>query len=1015
MVLGMLLAVQTHPMPPEGRWLLDVLLLALGLVAFAIFRVLLPRYWQRNEMTLGGILFGCVGIGLLDFLIRDIDLAPLYIVVIIMTAMLSGRRPALVAAACASVTQLSVAVLAKPDVLSQFPQFLMRSGVYFITAFLVTELASALTEQWRQAAASAEERQREMVRRNEELQALHDISRAFGNLDNVRETFHQVTEHMAHLLGAQMCAVLRIDESGRTVQGMPPGFGLTDEEVGRVTFRIDAASADFWDINRQQTFYLNDISGLPGNLAVHARGLQVRQLAGARMLRRGCPVGIILVANKLDGGAFGEQDARLLSILAGQAAMALENAQIYADAQENLRDVTRLYAISTQLAARSELGQLPSRIVNIIAEALEAPAVTIALVNESSGKLEQVATRGVAEQASRVSFGEDGIGATALRTGKPLYIENTASLPAANPIRGSPSNRALACLPIRQGERNLGVLYLSYPEIHHFALSECSMLEIFANQAAIALENARLHRAEQAKTNELATLATLSHSLAETMDLTEMFRVIERQVSAAIPAADAGVLFIHDPSSDILTPCASFGFDSTILQDLSLRPGEFIVGRAFQAGQGLMLDQAEKVIEDWHTLRPENQALFAAAARLGVYPASLMAAPLSSSGEKLGAVVLLNFRTQRMMTCEDLRFLEAMADRAALAVRNAQLYTRGIRRAAQLSTVAQVAHRVAAILDYNELLATLAELIHSTFGYRYVHLFINDPAAGETVYRAGAGPVAELMAEQGVRAKLGRGIVGWVAEKGEIIVANDVSQEPRFVEHPLLMDTHSELAVPLQSGTRLIGTLDVQSERLNAFDPSDVTTLETLASQVSIAIVNAELYGAMQEQARRDSLTQVYTHGYFLEQLAAQIERAQQEDRPLALIMLDIDYFKDYNDAHGHVIGDQVLSSAARAISANVKRTDLVGRWGGEEFGIALLNADITHARIVAERIRKTLAVVQVRTREGILIPPPTISQGLASLPEDATSIDSLVDVADAALYRAKARGRDQICVGREK
>jgi diguanylate cyclase (GGDEF)-like protein len=329
--------------------------------------------------------------------------------------------------------------------------------------------------------------------------------------------------------------------------------------------------------------------------------------------------------------------------------------------------------------------------------------------------------------------------------------------------------------------------------------------------------------------------------------------------------------------------------------------------------------------------------------------------------------------------------------------------------------VNDLGHRVTSILNMDELATTLVGLVRDKFGYRYVHLFINDLQRGETVLLAGAGADSPQLAPRRFAIPFGRGIVGWVAANGKSLLANDVTREPQFLYHPAVGDTRAELAVPLIVGGRGIGVLDAQSERFGAFEPSDVATLETLAGQVAIAIDNARLYGEVQEQARRDSLTQVYNHGYFIERLREEMERAQRESKPLSLIMLDVDNFKEYNDRYGHVIGDQVLSLLVQAIHAHVKRTDLVGRWGGEEFGIALLETDAADARQVAQRIRQTLAETHLPQKDGKPILPPTASQGIASCPKHAQDTDALIDLADRALYQAKTRGRDQIKTAEEK
>ncbi len=129
----------------------------------------------------------------------------------------------------------------------------------------------------------------------------------------------------------------------------------------------------------------------------------------------------------------------------------------------------------------------------------------------------------------------------------------------------------------------------------------------------------------------------------------------------------------------------------------------------------------------------------------------------------------------------------------------------------------------------------------------------------------------------------------------------------------------------------------------------------------------------------------------------------------LSLIMLDIDHFKLYNDNYGHLIGDQVLFLLTEIIQKHIKSTDLVGRWGGEEFVIALPNTNGVQAFGVAQRIQVSMNALTLTDREDNPIPAPSVSQGIAVLPKETTSIYTLIDLADQRLYIAKERGRNQI------
>lgn len=218
----------------------------------------------------------------------------------------------------------------------------------------------------------------------------------------------------------------------------------------------------------------------------------------------------------------------------------------------------------------------------------------------------------------------------------------------------------------------------------------------------------------------------------------------------------------------------------------------------------------------------------------------------------------------------------------------------------------------------------------------------------------------------------------------------------------------SWMGVPLQA-TNVTGVLSLGSYRPNAFDSGDMELLSNLAQHITLALDNTIRHAQLEEQTRLDSLTDVYNHGYFLKKLTEQAQDAAAKNSVLSLIMLDIDYFKQYNDTYGHLVGDKILKTLCTAIKHHIKQTDAVGRWGGEEFVIALPGATGPEALKVAERIGQTMALLRVEDRQQQTIPVPTVSQGIAEFPSEADEIYRLIDLADRRLYIAKQRGRNQI------
>ena len=182
-----------------------------------------------------------------------------------------------------------------------------------------------------------------------------------------------------------------------------------------------------------------------------------------------------------------------------------------------------------------------------------------------------------------------------------------------------------------------------------------------------------------------------------------------------------------------------------------------------------------------------------------------------------------------------------------------------------------------------------------------------------------------------------------------------------------------------------------------------------LVSQFALAVRRIRLYERVQELAIRDGLTGLFVRRHFLSRLQEEVARAARHELPLTFLMVDLDHFKAINDAHGHLVGDTVLRELAAILRTQVREVDLLGRYGGEEFGIALLETGADQGQVAAERIRQVVAQTVFRAYDERL--SITVSVGLATFPKDASSAGELVERADCAMYRAKQSGRNHVSV----
>jgi two-component system, cell cycle response regulator len=235
----------------------------------------------------------------------------------------------------------------------------------------------------------------------------------------------------------------------------------------------------------------------------------------------------------------------------------------------------------------------------------------------------------------------------------------------------------------------------------------------------------------------------------------------------------------------------------------------------------------------------------------------------------------------------------------------------------------------------------------------------------------------------------------------------------RAVEHDVTAsstETVPALAVPLRSGNRIVGALAVARDAgAPAFDDAAVRAVEVLAESAGIAVANALDHEETKRLSVTDALTGAGNFRHLSTTLAREVERATRFSRPLSVVMLDLDHFKDVNDTHGHAFGDAVLREFARRLQDCLREVDTVARYGGEEFTVVLPETGADGAGSVAARIVQ--AVRSAPFAGGALSAEVTVSAGVASFPDHGRTATEILRAADAALYVAKSAGRDRWCL----
>jgi diguanylate cyclase (GGDEF)-like protein len=285
------------------------------------------------------------------------------------------------------------------------------------------------------------------------------------------------------------------------------------------------------------------------------------------------------------------------------------------------------------------------------------------------------------------------------------------------------------------------------------------------------------------------------------------------------------------------------------------------------------------------------------------------------------------------------------------------------------------------------------------------------PAAGWAVLASDPAGRLALIADRSFPARkrvAGFEIARWVMAHGRPFISANLSADRRLE----VAGSISVIALPLASRGRIIGAVvgfdSVPSSRPPELAPRVLGALEAVLEPAAVALDNANRFKWVEALSVTDDLTNLYNSRYLHQALHREAKRAARGERPLSLLFLDLDGFKNVNDAHGHLLGSRALVETAEVIRSCSRETDVVARFGGDEFAVVLPDTGAQGAYSVAGRIRERLAAHRFLAAEGLSV-RLTVSIGVATLPDVASSSDELIEVADAAMYRVKERGKNGI------
>lgn len=316
-------------------------------------------------------------------------------------------------------------------------------------------------------------------------------------------------------------------------------------------------------------------------------------------------------------------------------------------------------------------------------------------------------------------------------------------------------------------------------------------------------------------------------------------------------------------------------------------------------------------------------------------------------------------------------------------------------------------------LDRNTVLTRIIETAKNIIHSDACSLILLDDEEPEFMnFNIALGESGDVLKTQRIKAE--EGIAGHVVRSGAPLIVNDVRYDDRFsqrFDEATGFITRCILCVPIRirekNGLKTIGAIEIlnRSGDRDLYDDNDRDLLVAFSNLAAVAIENSKCY----QHAITDRLTKMYNFGFFQDQIYLEIAKALLEGSQFSLIMMDIDNFKRFNDTYGHPVGNRVLKHIASILRDSARDSDIVTRYGGEEFAAILPGTSKKDAHHFAERFRKRLESACFDDEDGRCHVRVTVSIGVSSFPDDGRTAEDVVARADAAMYIAKTTGKNRV------
>ncbi|RPI34897.1 MAG: GAF domain-containing protein, partial [Chloroflexota bacterium] len=703
----------------------------------------------------------------------------------------------------------------------------------------------------------------------EQAEILQEVAQAVTASLDIEEVLHLILEQLKRVLVFDTSSVLLFGGKGKSA--LVAGIGYLDEKMtSKAAGDLLKDSAILQQMSRDlQPVVIGDVSQQPGWIWVPG-AQHVCSFLGVPIIVRQRMTGALMVDN-IQKDFFRERDIQIAQALAQQMAIAIENARLFEAERSQLLVAQTLKEVGALLTSQLGLSDVLENILDLLGRVIRYDSASIQLIGED-GRLDLTAGRGFPDMeiargiVRRLS---SQILKRGWSSGKAIVIQDTGADERWRQNESSDYIRSWIGAPLMVKGRLIGILNIDHCQAFAYDEMTAETGLAFANQAAAAIENARLFEAQEKRAAELEAVRQASLSLTSSLELEEVLDAILISTLRLLPDVyNAHIFLYHAADGGKLTFGSAMNMEGQRIDAFAQPRPNGLTYRVARSGEAIVVPDMRDhpLYDDIPVKGPE-------------WNGSIVGLPLMI-GRRVVGVMNISYMQPRQFSEAELHLQRLLGDHAAIAIENARLFQQAAAERRHLSLLYDLGRELAISLDSDMILDHAISLTCEALGGSMGEAFLYIPDEEHLSLRALWGKDNISLVEMDARLKfgIGSGLAGWVAQTRRAVYVPDVSEDPYWRPEPGLDDEAvSVIAAPIMEENRLLGVLSVINRRLGAFTNDHLELLQAICQQVGLALSNAERYQQIQ------SLVDLLASEQF--RLESLIERL-----PVGVLLLDEEY-----------------------------------------------------------------------------------------------------------------------------